>query len=82
METYEVCYNVGDGIYSTNMIEGGKTTATVVANHHAKRFGYSIEYMHEINEAQRQSNLNRGMPLIDAYKFLEKMTLNAISPLT
>ena len=61
----EVSYNVGDGVYSTNMIEGREfQSCRNEAHAHAKRFGYELVYVKEIPDWKVRENLSRRMPLV------------------
>lgn len=71
----EVGYEVGDGIFSVNMIDGSETLIKLASEDHAKRHGYTVAYIskpladYEVAERKR-----RGMPLVDSFDsyFLEK----------
>jgi len=61
----EVGYNVGEGIFSVNMIEGKEfQSCRNEAHAHAKKFGYELSYVREIPEWKVRENLGRKMPLI------------------
>ena len=61
----EVSYNVGDGIFSTNMIEGREfQSCRNEAHAHAKKFGYELVYVKEIPEWKVAENKRKRMPLV------------------
>ena len=63
--TCEVGYNVGDGIFSVNMIEGREfTSCRNEAVAHAKKHGYEVSYIREIPDWKIAENLHKHMPLI------------------
>ena len=62
----EVCYNVGNDIYSVNMIVGADFKhCRDAAEDHAKRFGYELEYVKEIPDWKVRENLDRKMPYVE-----------------
>ena len=61
--TYEVCYHVADGIYSTNMLKGREMDCRAEAEAHASRFGYDIVSFKPINPCEVDAYLAKGMPL-------------------
>ena len=61
----EACYNVGDGIFSVNMIDGKEfQSCRNEAHAHAKKFGYELSYVREIPDWKVMENRRRGMPLV------------------
>ena len=71
----EVGYDVGDGIYSVNMIEGNETLIKLASKDHAKRYGYTVAYISKpLTEYEVAERRKRGMPIVDSFDsfFLEK----------
>lgn len=66
---YEVGYDVGDGIYSVNIIEGGEAITKMVADEHAKKHGYKVAYITKVDEVEVESKRAKGMPVIDAFDY-------------
>lgn len=63
---FEVGYNVGDGIFSVNMIEGTEITSEQCAMEHARNYGYELAYILPISASKAEKNKAKGMPLIKA----------------
>ena len=66
--TFEVCYNVGDGIFSTNMLKGDEADCRKEAETHASRYNYSIVSFTKIPPYRVDENIMRGMPLTKVKK--------------
>ena len=65
----EVCYHVGDGIYSTNMLEAEEfQTCRAEAHAHAKKYGYELVSVREIPDWKVAENTHKRMPLIKLAK--------------
>ena len=61
---FEVAYDVGDGIYSVNMIEADDFQKCWDEAHaHAKRYGYSVSCVENIPDWKVAENRRKGMPL-------------------
>lgn len=65
--TFEVGYEVSEGIYSVNMIWANtgnceQEAVTDTAERYAKRHGYRVAYVKEICDRTAEENLRRGMP--------------------
>ena len=60
--TYTVTYHVGDGIYSTNLLQGGRDAVFAEAEAHAKRFGYDLVSVKPITLAEVAEYKRKGMP--------------------
>lgn len=70
---YEVGYDVGDGIYSINMVEGGEVLTKLMAEEHAKKHGYSVAYIHPLADWEVAERKAKGMPILDAFdEYFEK----------
>jgi len=64
----EVGYNVGDGIFSVNMLEAEEfQTCRNEAHAHAKKFGYELSYIREIPDWKVAENKRKGMPFEKVY---------------
>lgn len=73
MKVYAIGFHVGDGIYSVNMVEAeDKRLAELVAKKHAERYGYTVEWVTELSEAEVAEYERKGMPKYDAYRYLER----------
>ena len=60
----EACYDVGEGIYSINMLEADEfIKCRAEAHKHAKRFGYELKYVREIPDWRAEEYKRKGMPL-------------------
>ena len=59
---FAVGYDCGNGIFSTNMIEGKASVVEEYAKAYAKRYGYSFSYMTPVTEYVMRENLAKGMP--------------------
>lgn len=69
MVNCEVCYNVGDEIFSVNMLSADEfQTCRNEAHAHAKHFGYELVHVREIPDWKVEENQSKGMP----WKFIEK----------
>lgn len=66
---FEVGYDIGDGYYSINMIDGGETLAKLVAEEHAKKHGYTVSYITPLADYEVEERKHRGMPLIDGFDY-------------
>ena len=66
---FEVCYDVGNNIYSVNMLSGSEVACRAMAEEHAKRFNYTISSFKQIPPYRVDENLIKGMPLTRAKKF-------------
>lgn len=73
MKVYEIGFHVGDGIYSVNMVEAeDKQLAELVAEKHAKRHGYTYEWIKELTDAEVEERRRKGMPKYNACRYLER----------
>ena len=43
--TFEIGYDVGDGIFSVNMVEGDEITSEEYALSYAEKHGYKLAYI-------------------------------------
>lgn len=73
MKTFLVCFNCGNGIFSSNMIWSNtgvsdQESVQEAAERHASRFGYQVSSIRELSECEVNSNLRRGMPYYSAEK--------------
>ena len=70
---YEVGYDVWDGIYSVNMVEGGDTLTKLMAEEYAKKHGYSVAYITKLADCEVAERKAKGMPILDAFdEYYEK----------
>lgn len=70
---YEVGYDVGDGIYSVNMVDGGDTLTKLMAEAYAKKHGYSVAYITQLADWEVAERKAKGMPILDAFdEYFEK----------
>ena len=60
--TYEVCYHVGDGIYSVNMLQGARNAVSLEAEAHAQKFGYDLVSIKPITADEVAERRAKGMP--------------------
>ena len=65
MKHFEVCFNVGDGIYSVNTIWANTgneelEAATETAQRRAQRYGYELAYIKPISEIEADEACCRG----------------------
>lgn len=66
--TFEVGYDVGDGIFSVNMIWANtgvheRKAVMETAERHAKRYGYRVAYVKKITQCEAEEKFLRGMPI-------------------
>lgn len=60
--TYEVCYHVGDGIYSVNMLDGDRSDVFVEAETHAQKYGYDLCSVTPLRLDEVAERRAKGMP--------------------
>lgn len=60
--TYQVTYDVGDGIYSSNMIEGRGYDVQIEAEAHAKKHGYKLCDICTLEDWEIAKRKAKGMP--------------------
>lgn len=65
MMNYEIGFDCGM-FYSVNMFNGTECKAKEVAEAHARRHGYTVEYIRPISALQAESNKAKGMPFLNA----------------
>ena len=61
--TYEVCYHVGDGIYSVNMLDGNRSDVFAYAETHSQKFGYDLCSVTPLKLAEVAERKAKGMPI-------------------
>ena len=60
--TYTVTYHVGDGIYSTNLLQGNRDAVFAEAERHAERYGYRLVSVKPITLAEVAEYRAKEMP--------------------
>lgn len=60
--TYEVCYHVGDCIFSVNMIEGNRDDVFAEAERHAQKYGYELFSVKPLRLDEVAERKAKGMP--------------------
>lgn len=68
MKYFRVTYDVGDGIFSANIIcantgQEEREAVTETAQRYAEAHGYGLCGVTEITECEAQSNFAKGMPV-------------------